>query len=214
MAVDAEGNVYVADTWNHRIQKFTADGDYLLSWGRLGQTKAFDPGGRGLFYGPRGIAVGPEGNVYVVDTGNKRVQVFDADGNYLREFGGAGEEAGEMDEPVGIAVSDVGHVYVADTWNRRVQVFAREGIFLRQWDVPTWGTGDPEEKPYLAVTDDAVYASDPVHQRVLAFDLNGTLLWALRDPSGLAFPEGLAVVDDVLYVTGAHSEHVMGFSLP
>lgn len=214
VAVDADGSVYVADTWNHRVQKFTAEGEYLFSWGRLGQTKAFEIGGRGLMYGPRGIAVGSDGAIYVVDTGNKRVQVFDADGSYLREFGGAGVEAGEMDEPVGIAVSGVGHVYVADTWNRRVQVFAKEGIFLRQWDVPTWGTGDPEEKPYLAITGNAVFAGDPVHQRVLAFDLDGALLWALRDPSGLDFPEGLAVMGDVLYVAGAHSEHVMGFQLP
>ena len=214
VAADVEGNVYVADTWNHRIQKFTADGEYLLSWGHLGQTKAFEPGGHGLFYGPRGLAVGPEGNVYVVDTGNKRVQVFDPNGSFLREFGGAGTEAGQMDEPVGIAVSATGQVFVADTWNRRVQVFAKEGIYLRQWSVPTWGSGNPEEKPFLAVAGATVFASDPVNQRVLAFDLGGTPLWALHDTDDLDFPEGLAVVNNVLYVAGAHSEHVMGFSVP
>lgn len=214
VTVDAEGNVYVADTWNHRIQKFTQDGDHLLSWGMMGQPKVYEPWGRGMFYGPRGIAYGPDGNIYIADTGNKRVQVFDVDGKFLREFGGVGEAPGQMDEPVGIAVSPEGEVFVADTWNRRVQVFTRDGGFLKLWDVPSWDNADPEAKPYLAVTADAVYASDPANERVLAFDHDGNLLWALRDPSGLAFPEGLAVINDVLYVTGAHSAHVMGFSIP
>jgi uncharacterized protein (TIGR03663 family) len=211
VAVDTQGNVYVADTWNHRIQKFTAEGDYLLSWGRLGQAQAYDLTSHGLLYGPRGIAVGPDGGVYVVDTGNKRVQVFDENGNFKWEFGGVGNAPGQLDEPVGIAVNDKGEIFVADTWNRRIQVFTADGLYLREWSVPVWGSNDPEEKPFLTVADDVVYASDSVHGRVLAFDTQGTLLWALHDPGNLGYPVGLTVREGILYVADGHTGELIGY---
>ena len=58
-----------------------------------------------------------QGRVYVTDTGNKRVVVFDADGNFITEFGSAGLDAGQFDEPVGITVDKNGTVYVVNTWN-------------------------------------------------------------------------------------------------
>ena len=76
-----------------------------------------------VFYGPRGIAVDANGHVYVADTGNKRIIVFDADGNYLTQFGSAGLDPGQFDEPVGVTVDANGNVYVTDTWNQRVQTF-------------------------------------------------------------------------------------------
>jgi NHL repeat. len=66
-----------------------------------------------------------QGNLLVTDTGNKRVMVFDQNLNFITQFGGAGFDAGEFDEPVGIAVSQDGKIVVADTWNRRVQNFSR-----------------------------------------------------------------------------------------
>ncbi|HYP20875.1 MAG TPA: DUF2298 domain-containing protein, partial [Chloroflexia bacterium] len=69
LAVDADGNVYVADTWNHRIQKFDSEGKFLMSWGAFvnlsDPAAAADPQRDAKFYGPRGVAVGPDGNVYV-----------------------------------------------------------------------------------------------------------------------------------------------------
>ncbi|HJW84501.1 MAG TPA: SMP-30/gluconolactonase/LRE family protein, partial [Anaerolineae bacterium] len=129
VAVDAQGNVYVADTWNHRIQKFDANGKFLLEWGREGQTSD----GPDRFWGPRGIAVSADGRVYVTDTGNKRVVVLGANGKFLFEFDPSGECW--LDEPVGIALGPDSEVYVADTWNQRVAVFSAEGKFLTSWPV-------------------------------------------------------------------------------
>ncbi len=176
-----------------------------------------DQAGYSRFFGPRGIAIGPAGMVYVTDTGNKRVQVFDADGNFLREFGGGGTWTGQMDEPVGIAMDETGVVYIADTWNRRTQALTSEGLFLYQWGVPTWGSDNPDEKPFLTLGAGAVYVSDPLNRRVLAFTPDGAFQWALVGAaSGLSFtfPGGLAVADGVLYVADTYSSQILGFSLP
>ena len=118
IAVAPDGSVYVTDTWNHRIEKFTAAGKFITAWGVFGQGETPDS-----FYGPRGLAVDSEGRVYVTDTGNKRIVVFDANGNFITEFGSAGLDPGQFDEPVGITVDKNGTVYVVDTWNQRIQTF-------------------------------------------------------------------------------------------
>lgn len=209
LALDDQGNVYVADTWNHRVQKFDAQGNFLLDWGAVGQFAPGDPNGAGVFFGPRGIAIGPEGHVYVTDTGNKRVQVFDDQGNFLWEFGG------QLNEPVGIAISAAGEVFVADTWNRRVQVFSTQGEPLRQWNVPTWYLHDLEEKPYLALDgEDNLYVTDGGHARVLVFDKDGAFLGSVGEGQGLLFPAGVATsADGWLYVTDAHSGRALGWTL-
>ncbi len=220
IAVDAEDNVYVADTWNHRIQKFTAQGEFLLQWGTYGEFEARDFNGRGAFYGPRDVAVGPEGDVYVTDTGNKRVQVFDAEGEFLLDFGGSGNAPGQLNEPVGIDVSDAGEIYVVDTWNQRIQVFNTSGGYLRQWSVPVWDVTNPEIKPYLTLDgSDVVYVTDPERSRVLAFSTDGSFIWTVGSPGseggGLIFPAGVAVSpDDLLYVSAPRRNGLLGYSLP
>ncbi len=138
VAVDSAGNIYVADTWNHRIQKFDKDGNYVTAWGSFinltDASAAADPDVQSKFYGPRGVAIGPDGNVYVTDTGNKRVSIFTPDGKFVREISSGVtpdryaqqypyNKDGEMNEPIGIAVDKQGNVYVADSANHRIQVF-------------------------------------------------------------------------------------------
>jgi DNA-binding beta-propeller fold protein YncE len=69
VAVDGAGNVYVTDTYNHRVQAFTNDGEFLMQWGSFGSAP-------GQFYRPKGIAVAADGRIYVCDTWNARVQIF------------------------------------------------------------------------------------------------------------------------------------------
>jgi predicted membrane-bound mannosyltransferase/DNA-binding beta-propeller fold protein YncE len=219
IALDADDNVYVADTWNHRIQKFSPQGEFLRAWGTFGEFQVHDFNGRGAFFGPRDVAIGPEGNVYVTDTGNKRVQVFDAEGEFLLDFGGSGKAPGQLSEPVGLAVSDAGEVYVVDTWNRRVQVFNTSGGYLRQWTVPVWDVADPESKPYLALGDaEDVYIVDPANSRILAFSSDGSFLGTVGGPGaeagGLLSPVGLAVSEDgILYVSSPRHSNVVGYRL-
>ncbi len=215
VAVDAQGNVYVADTWNHRIQKFTARGEYLLGWGRLGQFTRGDPNGEGTFFGPRAVAVGPDGYIYVADTGNKRVQTFDTEGRFLWEFGGAGRNPGQFNEPVGLAFTEAGDIVVADSWNLRIQTLLRLGTPSYQWSVPTWNIENPEDKPYVAVDSSGrIYATDSSHGRVLVFDAQGVALATLGMTQGLQFPTGLALMQDGhLFVTDSHAGTIVGFAV-
>ena len=191
VAVDSRGDVYVADTWNHRIQKFDANGNFKTEWGSFGQLSDAPD----YLWGPRGIAIGPDGRVYVTDTGNKRVVVFDPNGKFLQEFGREGD--GWLDEPVGIALGGNGLVYVADTWNMQVVVFSAEGNLITKWPVQAW-TGDSlDNKPYLAVdSQDRVYITDPERYRVIVFSSSGTPLATFGqygpEEDAFALPVGIA----------------------
>ncbi|MBC8446898.1 MAG: TIGR03663 family protein, partial [Chloroflexi bacterium] len=216
VAVDAQGTVFVADTWNHRIQVFDGEGNFLRQWGFFA-TADGQLGQQGGFWGPRGIAVDGEGNLYVTDTGNKRVQKFDAQGNFLGQWGGGGIIEGRFDEPVGIAVGPQGNVYVADTWNRRVQKFDRDFNFLKEWPVEGWLGESVVNKPYLAVdAAGTVYVSDPEGYRILVFDGEGNFQATFgqygNDAQSFALPTGLAVDSDGrLWVADADNHRVMLF---
>ncbi|MFL7793785.1 MAG: flippase activity-associated protein Agl23, partial [Anaerolineae bacterium] len=149
IAVAPDNSVYVADTWNHRIQHLDADGFALGAWGTYGQYTDGGDVGQGAFYGPRGVAVGLNDWVYVADTGNKRIQVFEPNGEFAFQWGGGGALEGYLDEPVGIAIGPHDEVYVADTWNRRIQVFSSGGVFLRQWPIEGWDARLVAEKSDL-----------------------------------------------------------------
>jgi uncharacterized protein (TIGR03663 family) len=216
VAVSPDGTVFVADTWNHRIQKFTADGEFLQQWGYFGRGEAPD-----AFYGPRDIAVDAEGRVYLTDTGNKRIVVFDANGEYVSQFGTTGFDIGQFDEPVGVDVGIDGSVYVADTWNRRVQVFEMlpdgPNYFpLMSWDVRAWMDQSVENKPYIAANDSGVvYITDPKGYRVLAFDSEGNFLsgWGEYAGAAVTFYTGIAVDQQGnVWVTDASNNRLLRFS--
>ena len=196
IAVGEDGAIYVADTFNHRIQKLSANGTFIKMWGIFAQGDNPED-----LWGPRGIAVAPNGNVLVTDTGNKRVLVFDKNLNYLTQFGGAGFEAGKFDEPVGIAINADGLVAVADTWNRRVQVFQpdTDGLNYTQvsaFDVDAWYGSGIDNKPYITISpNDTILISDPDGNRILEFTMEGLFLQGWEDlalsPDVFSRPYGL-----------------------
>jgi sugar lactone lactonase YvrE len=225
VAVGPDGSVYVSDTWNHRIQKFDANGQPIKMWGQYGQPSPDIPESKTFFWGPRGIAVDSKGHVYVADTGNKRIVIFDSDGNYITEFGTAGLDPGQFDEPVGVAVGNDGTVYVTDTWNQRVQSFSPSGdgttfVPLAQWDVNGWFGQSLDNKPFIAVSpDNHVFVTDPEGYRVIEFTNDGKFVRTWGDFGAGADEIGLAAgvaVDSAgnIWVTDAGNNRILKYVLP
>lgn len=182
IAVAHDGRVYVADTWNHRVHVFTAEGEPITAWGMFERVDpSFPEGGSAVgFYGPRDIAIDDQGRVYVADTGNKRIRVYDDEGNHLYDFGREGQQPGQMYEPVGLAINNATReIFVANTWNKRIDVYTLEGQLLRSWSLQAWygttSTTDSGSRPYLTLDSTGTYlfVTDPDSARVLVFDTNG-----------------------------------------
>jgi uncharacterized protein (TIGR03663 family) len=219
IALDSQGFVYVADTWNHRIQKFSPSGDFITMWGYFGQAE--EPT---AFWGPRDIAIDSQDRLFITDTGNKRIVVFDNQGNFITEFGTAGLQPGEFDEPVGVAISSDGQLFVADTWNQRVQAFALDDNlnfnFLTSWEIFGWFGQSLENKPYIAVnSDNHVFVTDPEAYRILEFSADGTFIRYWGDYStgtdGFNLPASIAIdPTGGVWVTDAGNGRIMHFTLP
>ena len=138
IAIDSSGNVYVADSGNSRIQKFTSDGTFIREWGSGGTGT-----GDGEFYEPTEIAIDSSGNVYVSDFAINRIQKFTSDGTFIRKWGTQGSGDGQFGYPgpMGIAVDSSGNVYVADFANSRIQKFTSSGTFITKWGTTETGPG-------------------------------------------------------------------------
>ncbi len=121
VCVDAQDRVYVADSCNHRIQVFAADGKFLREFGRAG-TKLGE-----LSY-PYDVAVDKAGNIFVCEFGNSRVQVFDANFQAVEIIGRAGSEPGQFNNPWALALDARGNLYVADALNHRLQKLVRKSL--------------------------------------------------------------------------------------
>src|SRR3954447_24622503 len=167
VGISSDGKVYIADTGSNRIQVYTLQGEFLFSFG-----KAVDPnpaaanrdvctaasgcqvstadGSAGSFGSPRGLAIGPEGNVYVADRDDNRIDVFSAAGTFIRAIGAAvnvqdgsgictassgckvgakGPGAGEMERPSDVKFGPGDQMVVADRGHLRIEVFSAAGAF-------------------------------------------------------------------------------------
>jgi len=137
--------------------------EFLRKWGTRSEED-------GQFNCPAGLAIDGDGNVYVAERYNNRIQVFDLQGRFLRKWGTEGEEDGQFSEPVGLAIGGDGNVYVADTSNHRIQVFDIQGRFLRKWGTRGKEGGEFIYPRGLAIDGDGnVYVADCLNHRIQVF---------------------------------------------
>jgi len=197
--VDAEDNVYVTDTDNDRIQKFTSEGTFITGCD---------------FESPFGVTVGTDGNIYVVagkaiykfapdgtpitnwDSGadsetypidiavagsnayvvyiglNSGIRRFTSEGVFIESWGGKGrgDGYGQFSDPWGIAADVKGNVYIADTGNHRIQAFTPDGTFITSWG--SYGNGDGQfyRAADVAIdTNGGIYVADYDGERIQKF---------------------------------------------
>ncbi|MBI4370563.1 MAG: hypothetical protein HY547_10090, partial [Elusimicrobia bacterium] len=215
-AVDANGNVYVSEYSNHRIQKFTSSGTFSLVWGSSNPASGSTDG---YFSNPTQMAVDSQGYVYVADYGNHRIQKFLPNGGFAMSWGSAGTTAGKFDNPWGVAVDTTsGYVYVADTDNHRIQKFTSSGTFLL-----TWGSNGSSNGtfsyPFSIAVDGLglIYVADRNNHRIQKFTEYGVLVssWGSYGTSGASkfnYPYGIAVDRNLnVYVADRNNHRIQKF---
>ena len=137
LALDKDGNLWLADNGGHQVMKLSPDGKILLTLGKKGAA------GPDLdeFDAPTDVAVAPNGDIFVGDghtgggtaTGNARIMKFNKDGKFLKTWGKKGMGQGEFDVIHTLAFDSQGRLFVGDRQNNRIQIFDQDGKFIAQW---------------------------------------------------------------------------------
>jgi DNA-binding beta-propeller fold protein YncE len=202
--IDKQGRTWVADTQNHRIQVFASDGTFLRTIGEgVGQ-------GEGQLYYPEALALddpADPGFVYVADTANSRIQVFDAStGASVQTWGKLGEADGDLNNPSGIA-TDGNYVYVTDSRNHRVEKFTTAGTYVTKWGVAGVGDGAFNVPAGISVAEGFVYVTDEQEGIVQIFNAQGGFISKFgekgSEPGQLDFPDEISVCGLSIYVAEA-----------
>lgn len=213
IAVDDSGNVYVVDSGSPRVEKFTSEGQFMMSW--AGSTGA-------QFASPQDIAIDAQGNVYVVEFTGQRVQKFTRNGVYLSKWGTPGSGNGQFNNPEGIAVTPQGQVFVTDSYNHRVQRFDLSGFYLGQFGVLGNDPGQFTYPQKIHVDPDGrVYVSDATtNNRVQEFDIFGNFVRILgtgnygTGDGDFRFPLGIATDPGRnIYVSDGGNNRVQKFNV-
>jgi len=151
VAIGPDNNVYVSDTFNHRIQVFTQEGTFLRQWGSQGA-------GDGQLNFPAHLDFDGAGNLYVADSNNNRIVVYNTDGVFQRKFGVSGTGPGQFRVPVGVEVGADGYLYVSEAFGNRIQKLTTNGVYIAHWSE---AGGAAISRPNgLLVVGNRVYATD------------------------------------------------------
>ena len=206
LRVDGDGNIWTTDNKNHTVVKLDASGKVLRTFGERNV-----PGeDAGHFDRPADIAFAENGSFFVADGyGNSRVAKFDRSGKFILAWGKKGTGNGEFDLPHSIRIDSKGLVYVGDRENDRIQVFDQEGTYLRQFG---------GFAPYGLFIDDndILYVADGRASKVIVMKLDGTVLeeWGEKgtEPGNFIMPHGVAVADDgTVYVAEVGGKRLQKF---
>lgn len=211
IALDKSGNLYALDNGNPQVVEFSNDGTFIKEWGSycnlFHNVGCIDPDGSGpfalgdgQFQDPNGIAIDASGNVYLADTGNNRVEVFDSSGHFVYKFGENGNGNAQFSDVMGIAVDNSGSLYVVDQNNHRVEAFSI-----------TYGNMTSATNEVL--TSPTIYPSAPPPTipsiptgYVSSFGSGGSKNGQFSMPQGIAVDNS-----DSLYVTDLNNDRVEKF---
>lgn len=216
MAFDKQTNLYVADSYNDRIEKFDSNGRFVLAWGTHGT-------GPGQFDYPQGVAVDSYGTVYVADVYNNRVQLFAGGGVFLAQFQGAGAPAGPMENPWVLSLDLSNNLYVIDLplgyTNYRVLRLDHGGGYVAEW--PAYGVASANFSEIGGIATDLsnnVYVADAANNCVQKYSSEGTFLaeWGSlgSGPGQFNSASGIAIAPsgNYVYVSDYYNARIEAFA--
>ncbi len=208
IATDRKGFVYVADTENHQIQKFSVAGQFVSKWGSKGRNN-------GQFNSPYSVAADDQGFVYVADTLNSRIQKFDSDGKFIAAWSNNNTD---IFKPSGIAIDNSGFVYGVNGYNHLIYKFNSNGSFITRW-----GDQGKESNVLCGIAIDSVgdvYITDAENHRIRKFrfaDTQWLLIkeWGNKGKGNGEFdsPSGIAVDKEFVYVVDGNNDRIQKFTL-
>jgi YD repeat-containing protein len=230
----SSGNMYVSDYENYRVQEFSSSGTFIRMFGygvsngksefeictEKCQVGLKGTGTKGQFGHADGIAIDSSGDVWVADETDDRLDEFKENGEFIKEFGAEGKEAGKIKQPVGLAYDD-GNLYVAEAGNQRVQEFSTSGTSVRTFG--SEGTGNGQFKiPYAIAAGPAsgvLYVTDRENDRVQEFTATGQFLSSLgakgKGAGQFELPTGVAATaSEDLYISDHNNQRVQEWTGP
>jgi len=169
IAVDPFGNIFVADHLSGYIKKFDKNHNHLKTFSDFGT----EPG-ENMEAEFMDIA---NGLLYMADTGNNRVEVFDLEGHFQFVFGGKGSAPGKMRRPEAAKADSQGNIWVSDFGNNRIQLHSKEGKFLKQWGKEGSAPGEFRKPTGIAIDSyDNIYVGELHNDRIQVFDKDFNLI--------------------------------------
>ena len=185
--------------------------EFVTKWGTFGN-------GDGQFNSPCGVAVDSAGNVYVVDTGNTRIQKFNSNGTFITKWGTLGSEEGQFQRPWAAAVDGSGNVYIADTDNARIQKFTSNGVFITEWGNKERADGRFQSNHGVAVDRQGfVYVTEYQTSRVHKFTAEGNFIkaWGSQGSGDGQFLNPMGIATDssnFIYITDNANNRIQKFT--
>ena len=176
VTVDKDDNIYVVELNNHRVNKFSSDGEFVAVVGSQGS-------GNLQFSCPLGICYNRrDNNLYVADQSNHRIQVLSTELKFVRCFGTPGNGNGQLQNPLFATFDSANNLYVTDHYNHRVQVFTAEGQFLRTFSQKA--NRQKLSRPWAIAIDssDTVYVSENGPNHVSVFTSQGAYITTFGGP--------------------------------
>ena len=232
VAVDASGNLYIADTDNNRIRKISPGGIITTVAGTeiAGFSGDGGPATQAQLNHPEGVAVDASGNLYIADTGNNRIRKISPNGiittvagNGIAGFSGDNGPASQaqLNQPEGVAVDASGNLYIADTDNDRIREVRTDGVIITiaGRDAGFSGDGGPAYRAQLnhpeGVAVDAsgnIYIADTGNNRIRKISPNGTITTIVGNGTTaiLKAPTGIAVsASGNLYIADTGNNRIL-----
>ena len=202
VAIDHQSNVYVCTSFDDKLHKFNKEGELLKSVGGLGKLP-------GQFDYPNGNRV-IDNKLFVCDSGNHRIQIFDLDLNPQRVIGSKGTRRGYFNFPSDVDCDSSGIVYIVDSSNHRIQAMNPDGKFLHIFGKKRCAPGELAYPHCIVVRGQLLYITDNLNNRVSVFHTSGQFITTFGDEY-LYEPEGLAIDEDGFVYVTSHEMKVLVF---